>query len=425
MKLLVWSLWVGLIVVAFGMGDAESSEPRKRKKKEKAASTRAAEKSPKLAPPVPRVRDGETEARLIEIYRLIGQARNREALARAEGLVRDHPNFQLAQLAYGDLLASQSRPVRTLGDVPDTTAQAGAPVLAELREESLQRMRALRERPPAGFIPSQFLSLSSRVKHAMAVDASRSRLYLFENTPTGLRLAADYYISVGKLGVEKTIEGDQKTPLGVYFVTSNLDPNSLKDFYGSGALPINYPNAYDIRRGKTGSGIWLHGTPPNQFSRAPKATDGCVVLANPDLERLLRTVEVRTTPVVIAPSLQWVAPHSVRTNTAGFEDALQAWRAAKSNGNLALTLGFYSNDFSANGKNLADWTPQLRAEVEKVKGRDIQLKDLTYLRWSDTADTMVVTFGEVAAGAKTGSIKRQYWIRQGNQWKIFYEGSNG
>jgi L,D-transpeptidase YnhG len=38
---------------------------------------------------------------------------------------------------------------------------------------------------------------------------------------------------------------------------------------------------------------------------------------------------------------------------------------------------------------------------------------------------MVVTFGEVAAGAKTGSIKRQYWIRQGNQWKIFYEGSNG
>lgn len=425
MKLLVWSLWVGLIVVAFGMGDAESSEPRKRKKKEKAASTRAAEKPPKVAPPVPRVRDGETEARLIEIYRLIGQARNREALAQAEGLVRDHPNFQLAQLAYGDLLASQSRPVRTLGDVPDTTAQAGAPVLAELREESLQRMRALRERPPAGFIPSQFLSLSSRVKHAMAVDASRSRLYLFENTPTGLRLAADYYISVGKLGVEKTIEGDQKTPLGVYFVTSNLDPNSLKDFYGSGALPINYPNAYDIRRGKTGSGIWLHGTPPNQFSRAPKATDGCVVLANPDLERLLRTVEVRTTPVVIAPSLQWVAPHSVRTNTAGFEDALQAWRAAKSNGNLALTLGFYSNDFSANGKNLADWTPQLRAEVEKVKGRDIQLKDLTYLRWSDTADTMVVTFGEVAAGAKTGSIKRQYWIRQGNQWKIFYEGSNG
>lgn len=425
MKLLVWSLWVGLIVVVFGMGDAESSEPRKRKKKDKATSTRAAEKSPKLAAPVPRVRDGETEARLIEIYRLIGQARNREALAQAEGLVRDHPNFQLAQLAYGDLLASQSRPVRTLGDVPDTTAQAGAPVLAELREESLQRMRALRERPPAGFIPSQFLSLSSRVKHAMAVDASRSRLYLFENTPTGLRLAADYYISVGKLGVEKTIEGDQKTPLGVYFVTSNLDPNSLKDFYGSGALPINYPNAYDVRRGKTGSGIWLHGTPPNQFSRAPKATDGCVVLANPDLERLLRTVEVRTTPVVIAPSLQWVAPHSVRTNTAGFEDALQAWRAAKSNGNLALTLGFYSNDFSANGKNLADWTPQLRAEVEKVKGRDIQLKDLTYLRWTDTADTMVVTFGEVAAGAKTGSIKRQYWIRQGNQWKIFYEGSNG
>jgi hypothetical protein len=42
----------------------------------------------------------------------------------------------------------------------------------------------------------------------------------------------------------------------------------------------------DARRGKTGSGIWLHGTPPDQFVRAPKATDGCVVLANPDLERM-------------------------------------------------------------------------------------------------------------------------------------------
>ena len=32
-----------------------------------------------------------------------------------------------------------------------------------------------------------------------------------------------------------------------------LDPRSLKDFYGAGALPINSPNAYDARRGKTGS----------------------------------------------------------------------------------------------------------------------------------------------------------------------------
>lgn len=147
-------------------------------------------------------------------------------------------------------------------------------MLADLREESRIRLKALRERPPPGSIPSQFLALSPRTRHAIAVDTSKSRLYLFENSAEGLKLIANYYISIGKSGIEKSLEGDQHTPLVVYYITSNLDPKSLKDFYGSGALPINYPNPLDVSRGKTGGGIWLHGTPPGQFSRAPKASDG-------------------------------------------------------------------------------------------------------------------------------------------------------
>ncbi len=370
-------------------------------------------------------RDGEAEARLIEVYRLIGQAKSREALQKAQKLVTDHPNFQLAQLIYGDLLSSQTRPLRMLGDVPDTAALAGAPVLAELREESQMRLKALRERPPAGFIPSQFMALSPQNRHAIAVDASRARLYLFENGPTGLKLVADYYISVGKSGIEKAVEGDLRTPLGIYYITSNLDPRSLKDLYGSGALPINYPNALDIQRGKTGSGIWLHGTPRDQFARAPKATDGCVAMANPDLERLVRTVSVRTTPVVIAQQLKWVPPQSVAADGRSFESALDAWRTAKTSGDLTRVLGFYTPDFKSYTKTLAEWTPALKGEIERARGRPIQLKDLSYLRWTDSADTMVVTFGEVAGGMRTGPVKRQYWMRQGGQWKIFFEGVIG
>jgi L,D-transpeptidase YnhG len=366
--------------------------------------------------------DGVAEARLIEIYTLIGKSQNRDAFAKAAQLVEDLPHFQLAQLVYGDLLTARTRPVKALGDVPEALAQSAGSNLNELREESTRRIKALRERPPAGTIPSHFLALSQRSKHAIAVDASKSRLYLFENTPTGLNLVSDYYISVGKAGTSKTVEGDQRTPLGVYYITSNLDRKSLKDFYGSGALPINYPNILDSKRGKTGSGIWLHGTPPNQFSRPPQATDGCVVLANPDLDHVIRTVEVRTTPVIIATQLQWVAPHSIRTEGKPFEDALYAWRNAKTSGNLNQILTFYTPDFTSNGKSLAQWTPTLKNELASVQGRTIQLKDVSYLRWTDTADTMVVTFGEVADGTRTGLTKRQYWMRQGNQWKIFFEG---
>ena len=369
--------------------------------------------------------DGQAEARLIEIYRLIGQLKTRPALALAEKLVNEHPNFQLAQLVYGDLLTAQQRPVRMLGNVADTLAESNATQLMELRKESLLRIQALQAKPAPGTLPSQFLTLSPQNKHAIAIDTSRARLYLFENTANGMALIGDYYISVGKSGIEKAIEGDLRTPLGIYFVTSNLNPKSLKDFYGSGALPINYPNQLDLKRGKTGSGIWLHGTPPDQFSRAPLSTDGCVVLANPDLERIIRTVQIRTTPVVIAKSLQWVAQHTLKTDSATFEEHFHGWAAAKSSTDVTRLLSWYSPEFSSFGKSLTQWTPTLQGELNKSAGRGVQVKDVSYLRWKDASDTMVVTFAELNRGSAVGVVKRQYWTRQGSQWKIFFEGVIG
>lgn len=395
------------------------------------AQVRKARRTASAPPPTqaPELRDGQAEKRLLAVYKLIGEGRHREALAQAESLARDYPNFQLAQLAVGDLLMARTRPIRRMGDVPEPDSahslQAAA-TLDELRNESRQRVDAQRSRPPAQSAPAQFLELSPRSRHAIAVDASRSRLYLFENTGKGLQLIADYYASVGKLGIEKALEGDQRTPLGVYFITSRLDPATLKDFYGAGALPINYPNPLDQSRGKTGGGIWLHGTPPDQFARAPLATDGCVALANPDLERILRTVEPRSTPVVIARQLQWVAPHSVSAERKSFDAVLNAWRSAKSQGDMQRLLGFYAPDFQGYRKKpLDEWAKVLQAEARALKGRELQLKDKSYLRWTDSADTMVVTFGEVAEGARTGPVKRQYWARRGQQWQIFFEGVIG
>lgn len=378
---------------------------------------------------------GQAEARLIAIYRLISQGHHREALAQADELVRDHPNFQLAHLVHGDLLSLQMRPVRQLGDVPDTKAREAAEQLQALREESRRRLLALTERPPEGYIPAQFLTLSSQSRHAIAVDASRSRLYLFENlTPAGssetlaaaprLKLLGDYYISVGLLGIEKRQEGDKRTPLGVYYITSSLNPKSLPDLYGVGALPINYPNPLDVQRGKTGGGIWLHGTPREQFVRAPQASDGCVVLSNPDLERLLQTVQVRTTPVVIAPELQWVQPQALDIERERFETTLDAWRQAKGKGDLEQLRSFYSNRFQNQGRNLVQWWPKVESEARTASvAGGVELKDVSLLRWRDQEDTMVVTFGEVAQGQTRGAIKRQYWSRENEQWKIFFEGT--
>jgi L,D-transpeptidase YnhG len=119
-------------------------------------------------------------------------------------------------------------------------------------------------------------------------------------------------------------------------------------------------------------------------------------------------------------------PHSARAESKPFEDALAAWRNAKSSGNIDHLLRFYTTDFNTFGKKtLTEWVPELRDELDKARGRNIQLKDLSYLRWTDVSDTMVVTFGEVTDGSLTGPTKRQYWVRQGSEWKIFFEGIIG
>lgn len=367
------------------------------------------------------IADGAAEARLVRIYKLVGSGRAQEALLQTQSLARDFPHFQLAQLVYGDLLLARSGPLRQMGDVPDDLARAGPENLKDLRREAELRLAGLSYRPAPGMTPAPFLSLSTANRHAIAVDVSRARLYLFENRAGTLQLVADYYISIGKAGVGKELEGDKRTPLGVYFVTSQLDRRRLSDFYGSGALPINYPNAYDVRRGRGGSGIWLHGTPPSQYSRAPQATEGCVAVANPDLEHIMRTVRIRTTPVLIAKQISWVPRQSLANEKASVEKLLDAWLRAKSAGDLTALQAFYARDFSADGRDLATHQATLRAEVARLRGRAPTMKDVSILGWSEGTDVRVITFSEVPAGARSGKQVRQYWERRGAAWQIVYE----
>ena len=88
-----------------------------------------------------------SEARLLEVYKLMAQGNPRQALDLAEKLVIDVPNFQLAQLVYGDLLAARTRTLKSMGDVPPASANAGAVALSELKEESQRRVLAAKERP--------------------------------------------------------------------------------------------------------------------------------------------------------------------------------------------------------------------------------------------------------------------------------------
>lgn len=69
---------------------------------------------------------GVAQARLIEIYRLIGRSDTRPALRLAEFLGHDYPHFALAQLVYADLLSAQIRPLNNVGEISAPQGQAAA-----------------------------------------------------------------------------------------------------------------------------------------------------------------------------------------------------------------------------------------------------------------------------------------------------------
>jgi hypothetical protein len=124
-------------------------------------------------------------------------------------------------LIKGDLLLARTAANQTFG------AMSGAPAdkVADLRAEAIIRLKGYREKPEAQFVPRYLLQMQPDQRFAIVVDTKRSRLYVYENDIANggrPRFVADYYMTQGKLGAEKLVEGDKKTPVGVYHVTANL-----------------------------------------------------------------------------------------------------------------------------------------------------------------------------------------------------------
>ena len=366
---------------------------------------------------------GSAESRLFAVYEHMRLGERARALALAESLSNDYPNFQLGQLLYADLLAVSSNKPINLSTLSPKTGTVSTN-LKVLLEESRLRLQAITEVPAPGLLPANLLRLPKTTQNLIAVDTSRSRLYWFVNRAkpgeaVDLVLEKDLYITVGKNGVLKQVEGDGRTPLGVYFVSSKLPGEDLPDLYGRGALPINYPNALDILRGKTGSGIWLHGTPAAQYVRAPLASDGCVVMANPDISTLMSQAGIIGTPVVIAPSIDWVARDSLTEPRDRFRAVFDQWVALRANGDLGALRSTYSDTFFRRGKNLAHWWPTLKSEAVAT----VKISDLSIIHWKDDDDVMVVNYLEQITPRGKLTRKRQYWRLEAGNWKIFYEGN--
>ena len=217
----------------------------------------------------------------------------------------NYPDFLAARIIQASLLRT--------GDLVETLAalapRAGSGAMKEPRGEAYARLSYWFDRPRPGHLPDVLIAAAPDRTKVVVTDTARSRLYLFGRSDDGGWLRwGDWYASIGRGGTAKRHEGDDKTPLGVYFVTMWVEDRHLPDLYGSGALGLNYPNEWDERRHRDGYGIWIHGEPRSLKSRAPRWSRGCVTVSNPALETLARAIGKQSIPVIIGERLRWLGP---------------------------------------------------------------------------------------------------------------------
>jgi murein L,D-transpeptidase YafK len=324
-------------------------------------------------------------------------------------------------LVRGDLLMAQGKYLQTFGSSDSNPSAA----VKDLQDEARMRIERYLSNQNLDRQPNLLIAPNAQQDHVIVIDTDKSRLYVYKHEQGRLNYVADYYVTVGKNGIDKQIEGDKRTPIGVYFAGTKLT-QKLPDFYGDAAYPLNYPNEWDSQHNRKGSGIWIHGTPSSTYSRPPRASDGCVVLTNPDLKALSPILQAGKTPVIIANRLQWLdagnTSEEKEAMTAALDQWLEDWRAQ----DTSKYLSHYSHNFSSKGINYQQWAEhKQRVQVNKPD-IDIALSGISMFAYPDAEKKLVVvdfTQDFKSAHLSNKMQKRQYWILEDNTWKIIYEGA--
>ena len=154
-----------------------------------------------------------------------------------------------------------------------------------------------------------------------------------------MRSFARWPCSTGKSLGRKQVEGDQKTPEGIYFVTREVSGRFLSKTYGTRALPLDYPNWSDRRNHRSGSAIWLHGT---NKRLEPLDSNGCIVFENRVIDALSRRIKVRSTPVILVDRLRWQSQRGAVLKSREILPILYRWQQALMGGSYSKFKRWYT-----------------------------------------------------------------------------------
>lgn len=221
-------------------------------------------------------------------------------------------------------------------------------------------------------LPAPLLQISETEafsKFVFLVDKEKRKLAVYERNGEHVELVNEYPADIGALGGNKTKRDDKRTPEGIYFLEHKLSqPQIPFNLYGNLAFTTNYPNLFDQRQNKTGSGIWLHAVPDT--IPLTRGSRGCVVVRNDVIKKLEEYIKLKETPILIFDQVNYITKDEHETRRKEMSAFVEQWRNAWENQDLDSYMAFYDQDFKAPGFNKETWRKHkanLKSKYEFIK----------------------------------------------------------
>ena len=362
------------------------------------------------------------EQSLLDTIKQIQSQDHEQALSSTRDLIRQYPHSRLGHMLYADLLLAKAEPLTQIGSGIET-----GNAIQDFQYEILQRWQHDASPAHQDKYPQNILFLASDQPYAILVDQLNSRIYVYRNRQGIPVLETDYFITIGLKGYGKQRRGDQKTPIGIYHVTRYIDGGELPDLYGEGAFPINYPNAWDRRLGRTGDGIWIHGTPSYTYNRSPWASNGCIVVSNPDFLHIGNYIDPSiNTPVIVAKQVAWISREEWLAQRESALDLLATWLGDWESLDHERYRRHYSRTgLNAGGREFASWDAHKR-RVNAGKTRiEVDYSNLSIFNYPGEDSLLLMQYRQHyrSNNYDVDSPKEIYWRKRGADWKIVHEGN--
>lgn len=259
----------------------------------------------------------------------------------------------------------------------------------------------------------------------VVVDKKTHQLHLTNYNEGKLDVVQSFRATMGQKVGDKLLEGDLKTPEGVYDFLFRKRPPQLGKKFGNLAIYVGYPNSMDKGGAKTGFDIMVHGT--DDPARLEKQYDslGCVVLDNHNVDIVSENIELKQTKIVITKDFSQLQNNARLERAKAFFDR---WVKAWSGKDITTYVESYADEYKMDGMNrmaFYKYKESLNKKYDKidVKATDVRL----YLHEKYDLITFTQHYSSTFPGgapAFNGTSKKNLYLQERNgEYKIILEES--